>query len=267
MAKSTVLQTMAGSVMSAGRASIERHVFLLQHPGSSTSWPSKLELDPAHPLSKLQHHLDRKTTHVTAIEPVCPLSLEFTRTALSENPIACLDFNGASEGKLTAATTVSNIIESSDIGTSLDGTDLMVCLHGARDQRCGVLGPALIERLSQEAVASGLKVRLWGASHYGGHRFAPNALVFPGGHWFGMLDYFGNDKDLLSALSGLSMLTNGDNLAPVCSQLRQFWRGRMGMTKEDQLRAAGELQNSQAHSDGLMVHKSTSRPSTDRGAT
>jgi hypothetical protein len=235
---------MAGSVMTSGRAAIQRHVFLLQHQGSSSSWPSKLELDLTHPLSELNHLLDKKTTHTTAVEPVCPLSTKLTERTLSKNAFACLDFNGAptqtADGRLVCASTVPKLLDpAASKEMELDGIDVMVCVHGARDERCGVLGPALIARLSEEAASSGIEVRLWGASHYGGHRFAPNALVFPGGHWFGMLDHIDNGHDLLTALTEPSILRNSGSPPPPTSELRQHWRGCMGLSKQSQIHGVG----------------------------
>ncbi|HLI24909.1 MAG TPA: sucrase ferredoxin, partial [Acidimicrobiales bacterium] len=59
--------------------------------------------------------------------------------------------------------------------------DVLVCTHGARDRCCGSLGTGLALPLLADPDALGPGVRVWRTSHTGGHRFAPTALVFPGG--------------------------------------------------------------------------------------
>jgi hypothetical protein len=66
-------------------------------------------------------------------------------------------------------------------GDTVDGSLVLVCGHGSRDQCCAVRGTAvfgvLSERLGDE--------ELWVSSHQGGHRFAANVLVLPAGLQFG----------------------------------------------------------------------------------
>jgi hypothetical protein len=59
---------------------------------------------------------------------------------------------------------------------------LLVCTHGRRDRCCALDGRALVA-----AVAPGCP-DVWEASHLGGHRFAPTALVLPTGYLYGRLD-------------------------------------------------------------------------------
>jgi hypothetical protein len=63
-------------------------------------------------------------------------------------------------------------------------TDVLVCTHGSRDTCCGSLGTRLWRDLED-----GLEgIRVWRTSHTGGHRFAPNAITFPDGNYWGYLD-------------------------------------------------------------------------------
>ena len=167
----------------------------------------------------------------------------------------------------------------------------MVCIHGARDARCGVLGPKLLDRLSQEQCqdeaafaaagssegrgsdkTSGAPIRLWGTSHFGGHRFAPCAIVMPGGHWYGKLPYELPKERTLPSLEAESLervgtlhtrtsnrslkyrnllraLTNfqdecrksGENFCELDlmdKELCEHWRGCMGLTKIDQIKTS-----------------------------
>jgi hypothetical protein len=67
---------------------------------------------------------------------------------------------------------------------------------------------------------------LWISSHYGGHRYAANCIVYPSGDWFGMLN---EQKDALSLLDAVHA---GEPL-----RLRDQWRGRIGLTEEQQMQA------------------------------
>ena len=70
---------------------------------------------------------------------------------------------------------------------TLAGQHLFVCVHGARDKRCGECGPPLAERFQAELARRGLsqEVAVRKTSHVGGHRYAGNVLVYPGGDWYG----------------------------------------------------------------------------------
>ena len=74
----------------------------------------------------------------------------------------------------------------------LTGSFVFVCSHGSRDRRCGVCGPALIEKFRQEIELRGLsdQVLVKPCSHVGGHKYAGNLIIYgPGpdgkitGHW------------------------------------------------------------------------------------
>ena len=66
--------------------------------------------------------------------------------------------------------------------------DILVCTHGMRDKCCARFGQPLF-MAARRLVASGAlpNVRLWKASHIGGHRFAPTAIAFPDGRYYGHL--------------------------------------------------------------------------------
>jgi Sucrase/ferredoxin-like len=68
-------------------------------------------------------------------------------------------------------------------GTSPDseqretGPLVLVCAHGRRDPCCARLGPPVYDALARELGGESV----WHSSHHGGHRFAANVLVLPGG--------------------------------------------------------------------------------------
>ncbi|KAJ7182814.1 Sucrase/ferredoxin-like-domain-containing protein [Mycena crocata] len=116
---------------------------------------------------------------------------------------------------------------------------MYVCTHGARDCRCGDTGGKVFQALREELARRILTdpngpakdVVLGEVGHVGGHQFAANVLVFPHGEWLGLLTP--NDVprvlDIILA-SNTRPFTSLD--PPMCPQ---FWRGRMGLPKEEQL--------------------------------
>jgi hypothetical protein len=65
-------------------------------------------------------------------------------------------------------------------GDPVTGPLFLICTHEQRDPCCGIAGRALVDALAGPDVFE--------ASHLGGHRFAPTALVLPTGYVYGRLD-------------------------------------------------------------------------------
>ncbi|KAF5746894.1 hypothetical protein HS088_TW06G01070 [Tripterygium wilfordii] len=106
---------------------------------------------------------------------------------------------------------------------------IFVCAHEKRDTRCGVCGPALIEKLKQEIVARGLKDKLFVSpcSHIGGHKYAGNLIIFgPNpegkvtGHWYGYV----TPEDVPELL---------DEHVAKGVVIKRLWRGQMGASSEE----------------------------------
>ncbi|NEP00438.1 MAG: sucrase ferredoxin [Symploca sp. SIO2E9] len=67
--------------------------------------------------------------------------------------------------------------------------DILVCTHGNHDLCCGKYGaPFYTKALATISELSLSNIRMWRASHFGGHRFAPTAIDFPDGRYYGGLD-------------------------------------------------------------------------------
>ncbi|KAJ0396501.1 hypothetical protein P43SY_010136 [Pythium insidiosum] len=111
-----------------------------------------------------------------------------------------------------------------------DGVHILVCAHDQRDFRCGCNGPKLLEWLRDEGDAQGVSVHLYSSSHFGGHRYAANCITYPGGDWFGLINAREDAAELLRAV-------NED--APL--RLHDRWRGRVALTKEQQLQAVQQV--------------------------
>jgi hypothetical protein len=89
-----------------------------------------------------------------------------------------------------AAELAVTMIENSDVPRNYDqyrdGTDgvrdILVCTHGSRDTCCATFGIPIYQILHQEhGPASDGHLRVWRASHLGGHRLAPNIVDLPEG--------------------------------------------------------------------------------------
>jgi hypothetical protein len=66
---------------------------------------------------------------------------------------------------------------------------VLVCCHKLRDKRCGVIGELLCTELATHLDKRDLsdEVVVLKSSHTGGHDYAGNVIVYPGGHWYGRL--------------------------------------------------------------------------------
>lgn len=67
--------------------------------------------------------------------------------------------------------------------------DFFVCTHGSHDKCCARYGNPFFRQARTIALNLGLRdERVWQVSHIGGHRFAPTAIAFPDGRYYGALD-------------------------------------------------------------------------------
>lgn len=88
---------------------------------------------------------------------------------------------------LIQAYLAGQVIDAPAIATSF--RDIFVCTHGSRDKCCARYGYRLYrEALNIVNTLSLSHVRVWQTSHIGGHRFAPTAIDFPEGRYYGHLD-------------------------------------------------------------------------------
>ncbi len=70
-----------------------------------------------------------------------------------------------------------------------EARDILVCTHGSHDKCCARYGnPFYKEALATVSELSLSHVRIWKASHFGGHRFAPTIIDFPEGRYYGILN-------------------------------------------------------------------------------
>jgi len=55
---------------------------------------------------------------------------------------------------------------------------VLICGHGGRDQRCGILGPILREQFKTELAKQKVKSEVGLISHIGGHKYAGNVIIY-----------------------------------------------------------------------------------------
>ncbi len=68
--------------------------------------------------------------------------------------------------------------------------DILICTHGSRDQCCARYGNSFYAEATRLVQGIGTPYQVWRSSHFGGHRFAPTAITFPDGRYYGRLDSF-----------------------------------------------------------------------------
>ena len=115
---------------------------------------------------------------------------------------------------------------------------LFVCCHGSRDARCGVLGTELAKELIKLVKEREIEdlVEVYSTSHIGGHKYAGNVVVYGGSHpadgdWYGGL-HAAHAEVFLASLLQMEIGVDGGAEDP---QLREYWRGRVGLSKEEQI--------------------------------
>jgi (2Fe-2S) ferredoxin len=106
----------------------------------------------------------------------------------------------------------------------LAGKHIFICVHMNRDPRCGVCGPALTGLFRRQLAVRGLdgQVAVHRTSHLGGHEYAGNVVIYPGGDWYGYV----TPADVPRIID--THILSGDLVL-------DRWRGRMGLTREEQI--------------------------------
>ncbi|GMI99122.1 hypothetical protein like AT5G40510 [Hibiscus trionum] len=116
----------------------------------------------------------------------------------------------------------------SGVQETFTGSYIFVCAHGNRDKRCGVCGPALIQKLNEEIESRGLKDQVFvnACSHIGGHKYAGNLIIFSPdsegkitGNWYGYV----TPDDVPELLD--QQIAKGEII-------ERLWRGQMGASTE-----------------------------------
>ncbi len=161
----------------------QRHLFVCT---GHTDWPARIELDGG--------FLQTLWEAITPRVPEMPLKVKLTAcddagTGPGYDILVFPDgvrYLGVQEPDLPALVEdhlVGNRVSDRIPHERLAGQHIFVCVHRNRDPRCGTCGPPLAELFIAELERRGLaeEVTVRRTSHVGGHRFAGNVLIYPGG--------------------------------------------------------------------------------------
>ncbi|KAN0082538.1 Sucrase/ferredoxin-like domain containing protein [Tylopilus felleus] len=127
----------------------------------------------------------------------------------------------------------------SSVSPQSNDIHLYVCTHGARDCRCGNTGGAvarairaeLDRRKQRDALDPSIRVKLAEVAHVGGHEYAANMLVYPHGEWLGHVKP-GDVPEIINAILARPTRPMHPEEIPICPS---HWRGRMGLSKDEQI--------------------------------
>jgi len=131
-----------------------------------------------------------------------------------------------------------------DAGELVDARLVLVCGHGTRDACCALRGSAVHGALAAHLLPN----ELWLSSHQGGHRFAANVLVLPGGVQLGRVTPADASRVVGQALGGRIALEHyrGRTAYSAREQAAEHAvRAATGLTSLSDLRLVGD--------DGVQV--------------
>ncbi|ORX40904.1 Sucrase/ferredoxin-like-domain-containing protein [Kockovaella imperatae] len=218
-------------------------LFLLALPAPPSAWPAKLEF--ASPLLSAASQVFKRNglavnayydgsgaaEHLPIEEETYPARLLFPDGRTFEYPEFRLDSlqdHNVMRDANYKPDPVKALATSS--GRNVTGLqEIFVCTHGARDCRCSDRGGSLVAALRKEIERKGAvdAVAVREIAHVGGHKYAANAILAPS------LDMLSN----LTAEHAPALLSHIMTGRPLRSSLWKHWRGRYGLTEEQQ----GEL--------------------------
>ncbi|KIM27777.1 hypothetical protein M408DRAFT_24150 [Serendipita vermifera MAFF 305830] len=166
-----------------------------------------------------------------------PQFLRFFKARMQTGVNVASVLPGASGTDYGAAQTLQarSLLQSSILSQQVDRkrvkkTWILVCTHGARDCRCGDRGSVVV-RLMREYLrakpALAAQVVIGEVSHVGGHRYAPNILVYPHGEWYGTLqpEQVESFMDSLLAAHDESLMTELEGKESLSGPSSPLWRG------------------------------------------
>ncbi|KAF2710687.1 hypothetical protein K504DRAFT_480820 [Pleomassaria siparia CBS 279.74] len=83
----------------------------------------------------------------------------------------------------------ANLIRDPSLATNLPTPSpiekpvILICGHGGRDERCGILGPLLQGEFKNALKGKGIDAHVGTISHIGGHKFAGNVIIYLPPSW------------------------------------------------------------------------------------
>ena len=220
-----------------------RHVFVLVSSKAET-WPKEFATPLIEALSAaVEKYADKSSIRITAAENVEGLDEEgdvlvfpdFVRVKGVLNSVEDVeDFVGRLISDVSFA-----IGEDTEL---LSNSQVMICSHSKRDDRCGYCGPILFDEFHKLKTITGKEdvCAIRKCAHVGGHIYAGNVIVFrphknapsrdegSGGDWFGYVA----PKDVPALLE---LCESDSSTYPQHEIHAQLWRGRFGVKEKDHI--------------------------------
>lgn len=163
-----------------------------------------------------------------------------TRLLIFQKPAELATAFKKLEFQLASIDEATSLVKNYLFNNSIDATpiensakDVLICTHGSRDRCCSRFGNPLYRQMLKVVADRSLDVRIWQASHIGGHRMAPTAITFPDVRYYGYLDAdsltsiltrTGEIQSLQSLYRGCGMLPWAVQLVERELMLQQGWK-------------------------------------------
>jgi len=145
---------------------------------------------------EISENYDRYQTRFLLIHNEHLVQQNLTRVLIFRKPSGLASAYDKQEFHLASIDDVAPLVRQVVMGESGDATpvdlptrDILVCTHGSRDRCCSRFGAPIYHQARKLVAELGLQnIRIWQASHIGGHRMAPTAIDFPSARYYGYLD-------------------------------------------------------------------------------
>ncbi|XP_023735171.1 altered inheritance of mitochondria protein 32 [Lactuca sativa] len=208
----------------------ERHVFLCYK--TREDWPARVESSDSDLLPKRLAGAIKERKNDIAVKTLMTIFEGGAATGLSDGDVLIfpdmIKYRGLEESNVDSF--VEEVIVNGKPWASgtpevVTGSYVFVCAHSSRDKRCGVCGPALIEKFNEEIEVRALKDQVFvsACSHVGGHKYAGNLIIYSSvedgkvsGHWYGYV----TPNDVAELLD--QHIKKGEII-------ERIWRGEMGV--------------------------------------
>ncbi|XP_047313820.1 altered inheritance of mitochondria protein 32 [Impatiens glandulifera] len=243
----------------------DRHIFLCYK--TYQSWPPRIETSDSDLLPKLLYgafKARRKDILVQTRITICQ-GLEGTEFLDGDVLIfpEMIKYRGLEESNVDSF--VEDVLVNGKpwtfgVQSVLTGSHVFVCAHTSRDKRCGVCGPALIEKFNEEIEFRTLKDQVFvsACSHVGGHKYAGNLIIFSPdsegkitGHWYGYV-----------APSDVADLLDSHIAKGVV--IERLLRGQMGVHVEEAKKEDGEVNSNGKELNGQHEKKKKKEKKKDQ---
>jgi hypothetical protein len=150
--------------------------------------------------------------------------------------------------------------------------DILICTHGSRDRCCARFGKPIYHQALKIVEEYSLnQVRIWQASHIGGHRMAPTAVTFPDARYYGYLDASSLTAILTQTgdIQSLKTVYRGWGILPWAAQVMEkellFRHGWSGLNYNVTARVIHCNQDESFNQVELIYETPTSEQQTYRG--